>query len=129
MIVAVDFDGILCEDAYPQIGRPQYSVISAVRQLMDAGFEVILWTSRVEDKLQEAVSWCENYGLHFTSVNENSFTNISKYGTNPRKVFADIYIDDHNLLYLKEQRVFNRPVTATIVSEIEFIIKNFRKED
>lgn len=98
-IVAVDFDGILCEDKFPEIGRPKYEMISFVREMQDAGVEVILWTSRIGDKLREAVEWCEDRGLHFTSVNTNSPSNLEEYKTDPRKIYADIYIDDHTPFY------------------------------
>lgn len=99
MIIAIDFDGVLCENKFPEIGKPNYEVISVVRQLMDQGHEVILWTSRADEKLVDAVDWCKDYGLKFAAVNDNAPSNLKKYGTNPRKIFADIYVDDHNLEY------------------------------
>lgn len=100
MIIAVDFDGILCENEFPKIGKPKYEMISLVRQLIDAGHEVILWTSRCDDRLSNAVQWCDNYGLHFCAVNDNAPSNIEKYKTNPRKIFANVYIDDHNVEFI-----------------------------
>lgn len=100
MIIAVDFDGILCKNEFPNIGSPNYKMISMVRQLIDAGHEVVLWTSRTDNELVAAVEWCKDRGLHFTSVNENVPSNLQKYkdkypnGT--RKVYADVYVDDHN---------------------------------
>jgi hypothetical protein len=125
MIIAVDFDGILCEDAFPAIGKPNYRVISAVRQLIDAGHDVILWTSRIHGKLTEAVQWCEDYGLHFCAVNDNAPANVERYGTNPRKVYADIYIDDRSILFLRLGRLA-RDKTASvdhIINEINHILK------
>lgn len=98
MIVAVDFDGVLCEDKFPEIGSPNYGVMSLVREIMDAGHEVVLWTARVDDRLTEAVKWCEDYGLHFDAVNENAPSNRaryeSEYPNGTRKVYADVYLDD-----------------------------------
>lgn len=105
MIIAVDFDGILCENKFPEIGKPNYDMISLIRQLIDDGHEVILWTSRADEELNKAVRWCCDYGLRFCAVNENAPSNIeqyaSKYPRGTRKVYADIYIDDHNLMYDK----------------------------
>lgn len=101
MIFAVDFDGILCENAFPKIGKPNYRIISLVRQLIDLGAEVILWTSRCGSELEAAVKWCEDYGLHFCAVNDNAPSNKEQhegmYKEPPRKIYADYYIDDHNL--------------------------------
>ena len=123
MIVAVDFDGILCEDAFPEIGKPEYPMISVVRQLIDAGHDVILWTSRVDDKLQEAVEWCKDYGLHFCAINDNAPNNVAEYGTNPRKVYADIYIDDRSLLFLKYKNHRTDPSSARVINKIKEILK------
>lgn len=98
MIVAVDFDGTLCRDEFPEIGSPNYRMISLVREIIDAGHEVVLWTSRADDRLVEAVRWCEDRGLHFCAVNENAPSNQARYeGEYPngtRKVYADVYVDD-----------------------------------
>ena len=94
MIVAVDFDGTLCEDKFPFIGEPKTNVIACIKSIQDQGMETILWTCRVDNHLKEAVDWCNEQGLKFTAVNDNTPTNIRRYGTNPRKVFADVYIDD-----------------------------------
>lgn len=103
MIIAVDFDGVLCKDEFPDIGSPNYEIVSFVRQLIDQGHEVILWTSRVEERLTEAVNWCEDRGLHFVAVNDNAPSNKEQYkgvfNVEPRKIYADIYIDDHNIEY------------------------------
>jgi hypothetical protein len=101
MIIAVDFDGVLCKDKFPEIGEPNYEVISLVRQLIDKKHEVILWTARVEKELDSAIEWCEDRGLHFTAINDNAPSNKEKYAdvyqTKPRKIYADVYVDDHNL--------------------------------
>lgn len=104
MIIAVDFDGVLCSNKFPDIGAPNYEVISLVREMIDKGHEVILWTSRVDAELDAAVEWCEDRGLHFCAINENAPSNIeryiTKYPNGTRKVYADVYIDDHNIEFV-----------------------------
>lgn len=101
MIIAVDFDGILCEDKFPDIGKPKTMVIEAVKKLIDQGHEVVLWTSRTDRELDKAVIWCQRMGLNFCSINENAPSNVQqykdKYPNGTRKVYADVYIDDHNI--------------------------------
>lgn len=94
MIIAVDFDGVLCEDRFPEIGDEDTEMVGFVRDLIDAGHEVILWTSRVDDRLEEATRWCDDRGLSFCAVNANAPSNLAQYGTDPRKVYADMYVDD-----------------------------------
>lgn len=102
MIIAVDFDGILAEttDSFPDIGPPIYPMISFIRELIDGGHEVVLWTSRVNDALKSAVSWCADRGLHFSAVNSNAHSNLQEWVTDPRKIWADIYIDDHEVQFM-----------------------------
>ena len=108
MIIAIDFDGVLCQSEFPQIGPPNYEVVSLVRQLIDAGHEVVLWTSRNGKELEDAVEWCKDRGLVFCAVNEPAPSNHAyykdKYPTPSRKIYADIYIDDHNLEYIYNSR-------------------------
>lgn len=106
MIIAVDFDGILCENKFPEIGTPKYEVISLVQQLIDKGHEVVLWTTRNGEELIAAVDWCGKYGLHFANVNGPAPSNREeyrdRYPTESRKIYADVYIDDHNLEFYCE---------------------------
>jgi len=109
MIIAVDFDGVLCEDRFPEIGTPDHEVVSLVRQLIDAGHEVVLWTCRTDDRLTEAVEWCEDRGMRFCAVNENAPSNrarwAAEYPNGTRKVYADVYVEDHDLLYRRAERL------------------------
>ena len=62
-IIAVDFDGTLCENKWPEIGEPKQDVIEYVRYQHETnGARLILWTNRHGDKLDQAVSWCEKHG-------------------------------------------------------------------
>ena len=101
MIIAIDFDGILCKNEFPKIGDPNYDVITLVKQLTNCGHEVILWTSRNGQELKDAVEWGEQKGLYFCAINDNAPSNKKKYAgiyeTETRKIYADIYVDDHNL--------------------------------
>lgn len=106
MIIAVDFDGVLVADAFPGIGAPDIRMISVVRRLcLHPLCTVILWTSRVNDRLQDAVDYCTKWGLKFTSVNAGSPDNLAAYGTDPRKIYADLYIDDHACGYNRNKAV------------------------
>lgn len=96
MIYAVDFDGTLCEDKWPLIGQPIMPVIKYLRKARERGHRVILWTMREKEMLTKAVNWCKLHGLEFDAVNDNLPDMIEKYGNNPRKVFADCYLDDRN---------------------------------
>lgn len=105
----MDFDGVLCSNEFPAIGEPDYNMIRAVKSVIAAGHEVVLWTSRVEAELENAVKWCEEHGLHFCAINDAAPSNKAKYAamykTTPRKIYADIYVDDHGIDYTEEKAV------------------------
>lgn len=94
-IYAFDFDGTLCENEYPQIGKQKEEVVSFAKQLHSEGHKIILYTCRNGELLEKAVKWCEVLGLAFDAVNENLPENIALYGGDTRKIYADVYIDDH----------------------------------
>lgn len=90
--ICVDFDGCLSLDArYPDIGRPNKPLFKyLINEQKEKGSKIILWTCREYDShLSEAVDFCKDNGLVFDAINEN----IAEF--NPRKIVADLYIDDH----------------------------------
>lgn len=96
MVYAVDFDGTLCSNRWPDIGEPNSGLIEFLKKEREKGEEVVLFTMREGLKLDEALIWCELHGLTFTAVNDNTKTMKELFNNNPRKVYADVYIDDHN---------------------------------
>lgn len=95
-IIAVDFDGTLCTNAYPGIGEPNWELIAELRERKANGDKLILWTMREGEMLQNALDACSQWGLAFNAVNDNLKEITEAFRCNPRKVFANIYIDDHN---------------------------------
>ena len=94
MIIAVDFDGTLCEIDYPNIGDAKIDVIQKIKEAKKKGHIIILNTCRVGSTLNSALFWLQvNWGLEFDYVNENCFENISQY-FDCRKIGADLYVDD-----------------------------------
>lgn len=93
-VIAVDFDGCLCEDAWPEIGAPRLDVIKKAHNKQKHGFKLILWTCRNGELLDNAVAWCADHGLVFDAVNEQVPELLSRFGTDSRKVFAHEYWDD-----------------------------------
>ena len=93
-IIAVDFDGTLCENKWPDIGEPNYELIEYLRQEKLDGAKIILWTCRSGGELDNAIHWCCDRGLMFDAVNDNLPEMVEAFGSNTRKIFANEYIDD-----------------------------------
>lgn len=104
-IIAVDFDGTLCENAWPNIGPEIPGMIERLIRERKNGNKIILWTCRTDERLEEAVKWCKDRGLEFDAVNNNLEEKIVQFGGDCRKIFADIYIDDRNM-DMKQFRVY-----------------------
>ena len=96
LIIAVDFDGTIVEDAYPKIGKPMLFAFETLKKLQEEGHRLILWTYRYGDRLDEAVKFCEEKGIHFYAVNK-SFPEEQFTKDMSRKIHADLFIDDRNI--------------------------------
>ncbi len=91
---AVDFDGTLCKNAWPDIGEPNMELIEQLKLARQSGVAVVLWTCREGEAQARAVLWCAGYDLFFDAVNQNVPERVAMYGADSRKVSADRYIDD-----------------------------------
>lgn len=103
-VYAVDFDRTLnMAEKYPELGEPNVKLIKMLIGCRAAGDKVILWTCREGELLEDAVEYCRKYGLEFDAINDNIQENKDRWGNNTRKVFADFYIDDRNLIFDSEE--------------------------
>jgi hypothetical protein len=98
--IAVDFDGTLCEHAFPGIGevKPIHKRLhDLIIQNQKEGCKIILWTCREDipegNYLTQAVDWCKTQGIEFDYINENPECDFG-HPEKVRKIVADIYIDD-----------------------------------
>lgn len=96
LIIAVDFDGTIVDDAYPGIGNAKIFAFETLKELKKDGHRLILWTYRCGTKLEEAVEFCKKNGIEFYAVNK-SYPEENFEGKVSRKINADIFIDDRNV--------------------------------
>lgn len=95
MVVAIDFDCTIAYSNFPTIIKPLPYAMDVLRVLMNDPYTtLVLWTCREGEYLQQALDFCELYGITFDYVNENDKERTKYYGNNPRKIGADLYIDD-----------------------------------
>ena len=94
MIIAVDFDGTLCKNEWPDIGVPNDILIHYLQARKQQGDKLILWTCRTDQMLDDAIAWCTTLGLTFDAINDNLPESKERFCGNSRKIFADLYIDD-----------------------------------
>lgn len=104
-VIAVDFDGTLCEYAFPLIGEQKEhhkKLLAVLIELREKGHKLILWTCRGDNELYpcltEAIEWCKKQNLEFDAINENIKGTKKLSGPSP-KVVADFYLDDKSLIF------------------------------
>ena len=83
-VIAVDYDGTLCNES-KEINE---DVLTFTKQAKRLGCIIVLWTSRCNTELQEAIDTCASRGLYFDYINEYPLR------TESPKVCADMYIDN-----------------------------------
>ena len=101
MIIAVDFDGTIVEHRFPKLGTEIPHAFKILKRLKTEGHILILWTYRSGEELNEAVKYCKRNGLEFHAINNNSIDEYCDF-TYSRKIYADLYIDDRNLLGISD---------------------------
>lgn len=93
-IIAIDFDGTIVEDRYPEIGKLKDGAKGAIHSLKKDGYKLILWTSRTGIHLARAVEFLAKEGITFDEINNSCKDNVKEFGNDTRKIFADVYVDD-----------------------------------
>ncbi|MBR2101472.1 MAG: hypothetical protein IJ928_01840 [Prevotella sp.] len=98
MIIAVDFDGTIVEHRYPEIGKEIPFATETLRQLIQDRHQLILWSCREGQLLQDAVDWCHERGVDFYAIN-NDYPEETPESNNhfSRKLKVDMFIDDRNV--------------------------------
>ena len=98
-IIAVDFDGTLVEDKFPEIGKKREIVWSAMKHAREKGAKIILWTSRDHHNLEDAVEYCRQQGFEFDAINENLKECREMFDNDTRKVFANEFCEYYATVY------------------------------
>lgn len=117
MTIAVDFDGTIVEDRYPQIGKEQPFAVATLKQLMNDGHHLILWTVRKGERLDEAVKWCEDRGVRFFAVNKDFDDDELDQLHHSRKIKADLFIDDRSVTGLPDWGVIYQLISQKMTFE------------
>lgn len=93
MTIAIDFDGTCVTDAYPNVGE-DIGAAPVLLSLAARGHRLLLLTMRTGQLLRDAENWFRAYGISLYGVNRNP---AQWHFSQSRKVYADLYIDDHAL--------------------------------
>ncbi len=96
-VIAVDFDGTICENKYPMIGKLKNGVREVINKLVDNdNCEIIIWTCREGEYLKDAIFFLTENSIPYHYLNDNCNWAKEEFSNNAncRKVYADLYVDD-----------------------------------
>lgn len=94
--IAIDFDNTITDSTdFPKIGKLRTNARLTINKIIESGNEVIVWSCRDSSEIER---YLYEHGIKYTTINENTPYLINKWGNDPRKVGADYFIDDKNLL-------------------------------
>lgn len=91
MEIVVDFDGTVVEHKYPEVGHDVQGAVYVLRKLVAQGHQIILWTMRSNESLQDAVDWYKGHNIPLCGINQHP---TQKDWTSSPKPYGHIYIDD-----------------------------------
>jgi len=128
MIIAVDFEGTLHDGFYPVIGNPMPYAVDAMKKLKYNGHRIIITTCRPDSLQDKMVDFLRKHEMPFDLINEN-FPEIKAKFDNPRKIYADIYIDNKDILGLPpwnlvNDLIFDRTALAGLQRYLPLILKH-----
>ena len=97
MHIAVDFDGTIVENKYPEIGDPIQGAIQTLQAWKARGHTIIINSCRSGVHQAQMEAWLIRNHVAHDYINENDPARTEQYGSDCRKISADIYIDDHDV--------------------------------
>jgi uncharacterized HAD superfamily protein len=109
LILSIDFDGTICDLAYPEIGELKKDARKYITKLYEDGHYIIINTCRSGKFEGYAEEFLNNNVIPYNFINCNLPHMIEEYSGDCRKISADIYIDDKCLMGLPEtwEEIYN----------------------
>lgn len=100
MNLSIDFDGTICENSFPEIGKLKPDADVYIRKLYEEGHKIIISTCRSGKYEGMAQDFLDANKIPYHYINSNLPELIEHYGQDCRKISADVYIDDRCLMGL-----------------------------
>ena len=122
MIIAIDFDGTIVKNAYPNIGEILPRAKEVINKLYNEGHIIIINSNRVSKTQGEAEDFLKIKGIKFHYFNTNYPGEIIKWGIDSRKISADVYIDDKSIF--TDEINWDEIEYLLKIKEEQYMIKN-----
>lgn len=111
-VLAIDFDGTICEESFPKVGALKPDADKYINMLYNEGFHIVINTCRSGTYEGMAHHFLKEKGVHYHYLNCNMPYMIEEYGQDCRKISADIYIDNKSLFGLPKtwEEIYNQVI-------------------
>ena len=96
MIIGIDFDGTICEEKYPGIGSMLPKANEVINKIHNFHKIIIITCRHTTQDINNMKMFLATHNIPYDLINENDPQLIEQRG-DCRKIYADVYIDDHNL--------------------------------
>jgi len=93
-ILSIDFDHTICMSNYPETGVQRKDAGKFINKLAKDGYGIVINTCREGIALADAINWLHRNKIPYHYINCNFPDIIRRYGSDCRKISADLYIDD-----------------------------------
>lgn len=100
LVLAVDFDGTITEESFPEVGALRQNADVVLRKLYEDGHKIVINTCRTGKYEGLAEYFLIKHEIPFHFINSNLPELITKYKQDSRKISADVYIDNRCLMGL-----------------------------
>ena len=100
LVIAIDFDGTICELKFPEVGEMRPMADFYIRKLYSEGHHIVINTCRSGKYEGMAEDFLKENNIPYHYINSNMPYLIEQYGQDCRKISADIYVDDKCLMGL-----------------------------
>ncbi len=107
MDICIDFDGTCVTHEFPEVGKDIGAAV-VLKRVVKAGHNLILFTMRSDEHLENAVKWFETNEIPLCGINKNP---AQKKWTNSPKAYGQLYIDDAALgcPLIEAEKISERP--------------------
>jgi len=97
MNISVDADGTIWTLKHPELGDILPNAKKVINYWHSRGHTIIINTCRTLSHAENARAYLTQMGIKYDFFNENNPANIARYGSDSRKISADVAIDDMTL--------------------------------
>lgn len=129
---AIDFDGTIVDNTgftFPEIGVLKPHVKRVIKKIRDNGGEVAIWTCRSGEHEQGVKDYLAKYGIKYDSFNSVLPCEREKWGDGGRKIYADLYIDDHGIYAMMNGGINWIDIERFVFGHSDVEIKAFNNDD